>query len=109
MKLTDFDRSIDVIDAEVVDILDRLDGMDPTSEEYEKAARNLKTLQEAKSVEVRNKSEHLNGKVPTWATTIAGSAIAVFFGVVVMKVEKGGGVISSQAINMWDKVVRKIG
>lgn len=109
MKLKDYDQSIDVMDKEVEDILDRLDKMDPTTEEYEKAARNLKLIQEAKQVEVRNKSEHLNGKVPAWVTSIAGSAIAVIFGAVVMKVEKGGGVISSQAINVWDKVVRKLG
>lgn len=107
MKLKDYDESIGVIDKTCTEVLETLDGLDPRSDEYATAAQNLKTLQEAKQIEVRNKSEHLSGKVPAWATGILGTAVAVLFGAVVMKEERNGGVVSSQAVNLFDKVVRK--
>lgn len=107
MKLKDYDQSIEVFDAEATTIVEKLQELDPTSDEYRKAAENLKTIQEAKQIEVRNKSEHLSGKVPSWATGLLGTVIAVLFGGVVLKEERAGGVVSSQAISLWDKVVRK--
>ena len=107
MKLKDYDQSIDLLDAEVTDIMEHLNGKDPASEEYKKAAESLKLMQEAKQIEVRNKGDYLNGKVPTWATGILGTVLAIFFGGVVLREERNGGVVSSQAISLWDKVVRK--
>jgi hypothetical protein len=107
MKLRDYDQSIDLLDVEVTDIIEHLDGKDPSSDEYRKAAESLKLVQEAKAIEVRNKSEHLAGKVPAWATTLVGSALGVLFGWKVLRVERADGVVSSQAINLWDKVIRK--
>ena len=111
MKLKDYDQSIDVLDAETTTILEKLNDLDPTTDEYRKAAENLKTIEEAKQIEARNKSEHLDSLVPTWATTIIGLVVTtVSGGMVFRKVlseERDGGVISSQAIALWDKVVRK--
>ena len=107
MKLKEFDRSISVMDEEVTSLLDKLDKLDPTTEEYEKVARNLKLVQESKQIEVRNKSEHLAGKVPGWVVSGIGSALAVIFGAAVMVFEQKGGMIGTSAINLWDKVTRK--
>ena len=107
MKLKDYDKSIEVMDKESADILEKLDGMDASSDEYKRTVENLKTLQEAKQIEVRNKSEHLSGKVPGWATAIFGSVLGVLFGGIVLKEERKGGVVSSQAIALWDRVIRK--
>lgn len=107
MKLKDYDKSIDVLDAEVTDIMEHLAGKDPSTDEYRKAADSLKVMQEAKQIEVRNKSEYLAGKVPAWATGVLGTVLAVLFGGVVLREERNGGVVSSQAISLWDKVVRK--
>ena len=112
MKLKDYDMSINVLDAEMASILERMEGLDPTTDEYRKAAEALKAIQESKQIEVRNKSEHLSGKIPGWAVTIGtsifGAFVATVFGKKVLNIElDGNGVISSQAINVWDKVIRK--
>ena len=107
MKWKDYDQSIEVLDAEASTIVEKLSGLDPTTDEYHKAATALKTIEEAKQTEVRNKSEHLNGLVPAWATGLIGTFVAVLFGSVVLKEERAGGVVSSQAIALWDKVIRK--
>ena len=111
MKNKDYNQSIDVLDAEATSIIERLDGLDPTTEEYKVAADNLKTLQEAKQIEVRNKSENLAGKIPAWGTalisSIVGVGTALTFGWKVLTEERGDGVVSSQAVNVFDKVIRK--
>lgn len=111
MKLKDYDLSINVLDAEMASILERMEGLDPTSDEYRKAAESLKVIQESKQIEVRNKSEHLSGKIPGWAvaigTTVFGTLSAIFFGRKVLNIELEDGVVSSQAINVFDKVIRK--
>jgi hypothetical protein len=107
MKWKDYDQSIEVLDAETTTIVEKLSNLDPTTDEYQKAAMALKTIEEAKQTEVRNKSEHLNGLVPGWATALIGTFVGVLFGGVVLREERAGGVISSQAIALWDKVVRK--
>ncbi len=107
MKLKDYDQSIDLLDGEVTDIIEHLDGKDPSSDEYRKAAESLKLMQEAKQIEVRNKGDYLAGKVPAWATTLIGSAVGILFGWTVLREERADRIVSSQAINLWDKVVRK--
>ena len=107
MKSADFNATIDILDGEASTLVEKLDGLDPASDEYGKVAHNLKTIQEAKQIEVRNLSEHRSGKVPGWVQGVLGTVIATAFGAVVMRVESRGGVVSSQAINLWDKVIRK--
>lgn len=108
MKLKDYDKTIDIMDLEVAAALDKLtDYDDKSSEEALKTAQYIKTLQESKQTEVRNKNEHKEGLVPKWVTTLAGSVMGLIFGGVILREEHRGGVVSSQAINLWDRVIRK--
>lgn len=107
MKLKEYDKAIEVHSAEVDRIEDMLTGLDPTTDEYRKAAEALRIMNEVKQTEIRSKNDDLSGRIPAWATGILGTVVAVLFGTAVMKVEQNGGVVSSQAINLWDKVVRK--
>lgn len=107
MKVKDFDLSIDVLDAEQTTIMERLAGLDPTSDEYRKAADSLKSVAETEQIKIRNRNDHVAGKIPPWAVGIFGTVVGVLFGGVVLREEREGGVVSSQAINFWDKVVRK--
>jgi len=109
MKVQDYEKTINAIDSKTVDFLEALDGVDPKSEDCEKISANLKTLQETEKLAIECKNAHIAGKVPGWMTAIAGLIISTFFGVVVLREEKKGGVVSSQAINFFDKVSRKIG
>lgn len=106
-KTVDYNGSLILMDEEVTSLLEKLDSLDPTSDEYEKVAKNLRLVQEAKQIEVRNKNEDLNGKVPAWLTSIIGSAIALVFGGAVMVFEQKGGMIGTSAVNLWDKITRK--
>lgn len=106
-KLEEHERSIEVLDGTETDILERLSDLDPTTEEYRKAAENLKLVAEAKRQEVENFNTTRNNLVPSWATGLIGTAVAVLFGGLVMGIEQKGGVVSSNAINFWDKVIRK--
>lgn len=110
MKLKDHDATIDRMDKEVHKQLEKLEGItDP--DEYAKVAKNIETMQGSKQIEIRNKVEALCGKIPPWATglfgTVLGTTVAWAFGKQVMNEERAGGVVSSQAINLWDKVIRK--
>lgn len=107
MKLSEYDKAIEVHSAEVDRIQDKLTGLDPTTDEYRKAAEALKIMNEVKQTEIRSKNEDLSGRIPPWVTGIFGTVVAVLFGSAVMKVEQNGGVVSSQAISLWDKVTRK--
>ena len=106
-KLKEYDQAIEVHAAEVDRVEDKLTSLDPTTDEYRKCAEALKLVSETKQTEIRSKNEYLNGKVPQWATALAGSIIAVFFGVGVMKFEQNGGMITQNAVSFWDKIVRK--
>lgn len=44
MKLRDYDQTTDLMVAEAVEDLDRLDGLDPSVDEYRKAAESLKLV-----------------------------------------------------------------
>ena len=108
MKLKDYDKTIDLMDLEVATALEKLTDLDDkSSEEALRTAQYVKILQEAKQTETRNKAEHKEGLVPRWATTLIGSALGIFFGGVILREEHKGGVVSSQAINLWDRVIRK--
>lgn len=110
MKSKDFDQSINDMDATATELLERLHNTDPASEEYARIAANLKSVQESKQIEVRNKSEHLSGMIPAWATGAVGMLLSLGIFQKVFKEEKyGGGVFSGQAVNLWDKIVRKFG
>lgn len=107
MKLKDYDANIEEFEERRKKVLKKLDTLDPASEEYTKAAENLKLVQESKEIEVSCKNDTWRSKIPQWGVTIFGSAVAVVFGFVVRRDEKNEGVISSQAVNIFDKVVRK--
>ncbi len=103
MKSKEFDQNIKLLDQEMETIIEKMEGMDPTTEEYERAAKSLKTLQEAKQIEVRNKSEHRNGLVPQWACWAGGAALSVLFGWKATRMHKNDGLYPTQEINFWDK------
>lgn len=107
MKLKEYDKSIEIHAAEVDRIQDRITRLDPTTDEYRKAAEALRIMNEVKQTEIRSKNDDLSGRIPTWATGLIGTVIAVLFGSAVLKVDQNGGMISPQAINLWDKVIRK--
>ena len=106
-KLKEYDQAIEVHASEVDRIEDKLTSLDPTTDEYRKCAEALKLVSETKQTEIRSKNEYLNGKVPQWATALFGSAIAVAFGAAVMRFEQAGGMITQNAVNFWDKIIRK--
>lgn len=111
MRQKDYNNRIDRLDEEVNTILNQLDLEDVMSEGYSTGARNLKLVQEAKQLEIQNKVEDLNGKIPVWAVTLGstmfGAAVALLFGRKVLQIDQEGGVINPNAITVFDKVVRK--
>jgi hypothetical protein len=107
MKLKAFEKNIQMFDEEVEKAQEKLTGLEPGTEEYDKVCESIKKLQENKQIEVENKVKTKNGLVPMWATTLAGFGVSLLFGGKVLKEERAGGVISSQAVNVWDKISRK--
>lgn len=106
-KLKEYDQAIEVHAAEVDRVEDKLTSLDPTTDEYRKCAEALKLVSETKQTEIRSKNEYLNGKVPQWATAVFGSVLALGFGAAVMRFDQAGGMISQNAVNLWDKIIRK--
>jgi hypothetical protein len=107
IKLQEYDKSIRIIDSLTADVEERLAQVDPASEEYSRLAANLKTLQESKREEIECKNSYISGKVPSWMTGLLGVGVSLLCGGVVLREEKKGGVVSSQAVNVWDKLSRK--
>ena len=106
-KRKDFDSTIDVMDSEMADILEKLSTMDKNSEEYKLTAENLAMVAQAKQTECKSKGEWLSSLIPDWVKTFGSMAVAGVFGIAVLKEERGGGVISTQALNVWDKFIRR--
>ena len=106
-KLEELEKSFEVMDATETSIMEKLNDLDPTSEEFTVATENLERVSKAMKDKVDTINSVRNGILPTWATTLIGTAIAVGFGGAVMAVEQNGGVVSSNAISFWDKVIRK--
>lgn len=104
MKMEEYNSTIRLMDDTTAEIIEVLDGLDPKSEEYEQAARNLKLVQEAKNLEVRNMTEEKNSKVPQWATTLLGTASAFLLGSVIYHGERTGAVIGSAATSLLSRL-----
>ena len=104
MKQEEYNATIRLMDDTSAEILEVLDGLDPRSEEYEQAAKNLKLVQEAKNLEVRNMTEEKNSRVPGWATGILGSGLAFLMGMVIYRGEASGKVIGSAASSLLSKL-----
>lgn len=104
MKLQDYEQTIDVYDSTTTELFAELDGMDPTSEDYEQVAKNLKLVQEAKSLEVRNMNEVRNNRVPSWATGLLGTGLAFLMGMTIYHGERNGEVIGSAATSLINKL-----
>lgn len=107
MNQKEFDRTLDLFDAETTTIMGRLAELDPASDEYRKVRESLESLTESTQKEVRSKNDHLAGRVPPWATAAFGTIVGLLFGGVILREERSGGVVSSQAVNVWDKIVRR--
>lgn len=108
MKMKDYEDTLELSRSEIDDVYEQLSKIkDKSSEEYRNTLASLNALKEDMFETERCKSERLSGKIPSWATALFGSTLGVIFGAVVLKVEKAGGVVSSQAISLWDRVIRK--
>lgn len=103
MRTEDYDQSIMALDAEMVDILEKMDELDKTSEEYGRAAQNLKAVQASKHIEVRNKNEHRSGMFPQWACWGVGAVASIFLGERAIRVQLKDGLFPTQAMNFWEK------
>jgi len=103
MKTRDYDMSINLMDAEMTSVMEKLSTLDSSSSEYEQTAKNLKLIQESKQMEVKNRSEHRSGSIPQWGTWLAGAACSLLLGVGAMWVDKTTGMPPIQGVNFWDK------
>ena len=114
MKLKDYEREIDLIGTDLDDIHEELANPDTTSDRRKELRSELKEQLENQQLAIRNKNEHKNGLVPSWIPNLLGGAVSVITSMYVFrkvtKVEQAGEVVfSGQAVNLWDKVVRKFG
>lgn len=103
MKFRDYQRSIDVLEAEMDSVMEQLDKLDPTTKEYEMCVKNLKTLNTNQMIKVRSRNEHLSGLIPYWGTWIGGAVLSTVAGIVYLKVERTDGIPPINAVNFWDK------
>ena len=95
--------SVNLLDAEFTSIMEKLDTLDPCTSEYGEAAKNLKLVQEAKQIEVKNRSEHRSGSVPQWAMWFGGMAASLGLGALAMIIDSTTGIKPVQGVNFWDK------
>jgi hypothetical protein len=112
MKLKDYEREIDLIGTDLDDIHEELANPDTTSDRRKELRAELKEQLENQNLAIRNKNEHRNGLVPSWVPNLLGGGVSVMTSLYVfrkvMNVEQTGeAVFSSQAVSLWDKVVRK--
>lgn len=114
MKLKDYEQEIDLIGSELADIHEELAKPDITSERRKELRAEEKETLENQQIAIRNKREYKDSLVPSWVPGLVGGAISVLTSLHVFrkvtKLEETGEVVySSQAVNLWDKVVRKFG
>ena len=102
----DFKETIKSLDTEIARVEAHLEKLDPASDEYEKVSKNLQTMLNAKATEVSSKNETWKSLVPAWATGLFGSVISIGVFRAVLHEERDGGLISTQAVNVFDKVIR---
>ena len=103
-KLDEYQKSIEAYDAQCVQLLEKLDKMDPSTEEYAKVENSLKNMLEIKSIEVANMNAIKEARVPSWATSIFGTLAAIGLSAGIMFGEYRGGVIGSTASSMLNKI-----
>lgn len=114
MKLKDYEREIDLIGTDLDDIHEELANPDTTTERRKELRSELKEQLENQQLAIRNKNEHKNGLIPSWVPSMLGGAASIITSLYVFrkvtKVEESGeAVFSSQAVALWDKVMRKFG
>lgn len=102
--LDDYRKSIECYDAQCIELLEKLDKMDPTTEEYHKVEESLKTMLEIKQIEVANMNATKESLIPGWVTTIASLLGAVGSIGAILATEYKGAVIGSTATSILNKI-----
>ena len=107
MKYRQFNVNLDLIDQEVDGLFEELANHKPTSDEYSKLREQIDGWCETQNRVVKSKAEYLSGKVPQWLVTGFGFVGSLFIGKRLWDKENAGAVISSQAISVWEKLIRR--
>lgn len=102
-ELDEFKKSIEVYDEKAVNLLSRLDQMDPKTEEYKEVEQRLKTMAEIKQIEVENFNKTKESAVPAWFTSLIATVSALGLGLFLYNGEAKGTVIGSTAVSMLNK------
>ena len=102
-QLDEFEKSIEVYDSQCIELLEKLDSMDPTTEDYQKVEQSLKTMLEIKQIEVANMNATKESVVPGWFTSLAATMSALGLGLFLYFGEATGTVIGSTATSMLNK------
>ena len=113
MRCKDFDQNIKLVDEEIAKVHEKLLNKNLTSEHRKELREELDQYTDIQLNAVRTKNEHKNNWVPSWLINVASIAVttvtSMFVFKKVTKLEESGGVVSSQGVNIWDKIVRKYG
>lgn len=103
-QLDDYRESIKVYDSQCIELLEKLDNMDPTTDEYHKVEESLKTMLEIKQIEVANMNATKESLIPGWTTTLASLVGAVGSIAAILLTEYKGAVIGSTATSILNKI-----
>lgn len=113
MKCKDYDLNIKLADEEIQKVHEKLLNKDLTSEQRKELREELKDYTEVQLSAVRTKNEHKNNWVPSWLIHVISIGVttvtSMFVFKKVTKLEEDGGIVSTQGVNIWDRVVRKFG
>lgn len=111
MKLKDYDQNIDLVEAEIEKIHEKLADPNTTSEQRKELKDELRDYTDIQQSAVRTKNEYKNGWIPGCILNAISIGITTVTSLFVFKkvtnIEERGGVVSGQGVSLWDKIVRK--
>lgn len=109
MKIRDHNQTMDVIDAEQMSVMEALaKSKDKSSDEYAGMVDNLAKLERVKKDEAEIKENAKSNLVPSFATTLAGTAVTAFGVAYMFGKENSGDTMLTSSTKGWMRALPKI-